>query len=155
MNVCPGEDSVRCVPNRGSESARSGPITNERTVTKNPSRLNLPCGAGLAGNQEKPGTHAARNVPNAAGKQPACRRKAAIGRNCRSARSKLIFLCSQNRCSWPRKPRRDLANLGRGYHRPGGAGFAKKRRCKSISRRFRTGDFSCLEQAEFGTNGAT
>ena len=53
-STCPGEGSVPCVPSRGSESARSEPTTNERTV-RSRSLLSKPKSgdAGIAGNREK------------------------------------------------------------------------------------------------------
>lgn len=44
----------------------------------------------------------------------------------KSVRVETDILAFQNRHSWPRKPRRNLANLARGYHRPSRRRFAKQ-----------------------------
>jgi hypothetical protein len=53
------------------------------------------------------------------------RLKAAIGENSRTLGSKLIFLGIEKQPLRYQKPNKNSVILAKGYHRPGGAGFAE------------------------------
>ena len=116
-NVHPDANSVETVQPSGSGSERSDTITTRRAVRRSRLSKKILSSAVSVVIDVCRGISTVRNVLIS---ERNCRIGNVGGRlteKPKACRSNVTLLCSEKRRSWPQKPRKDLANLAKGYHR--------------------------------------
>ena len=117
LSVKPATGFVLHVHPNGSGGERGKPTTTRRTAQPNPQLKKTPYHANSVAVPVCLGTDSVRNAPNDAKQQPVGKPKAAIGKNSIFIRVQTDIFVFQNHRSWGRKPRKNIANLAKGFHR--------------------------------------
>jgi hypothetical protein len=117
LSLSQGASSARYVQQNGSDSERSSITMTRRTAPRNLLLMKIPCDANSAAMPVCLGTDTVRNVPIGERNSRIGNVAGGLTKKRKVCRSNVALLCSENRRSWHRKPRKDLANLAKVYHR--------------------------------------